>query len=487
MSFIDQLAQTTNGARTDNGAKSNKSTLDPVLDFFSKAGAMRNDIPGAVKLFEEAYNKDKLLAVRCLFYLRDVRGGQGERDIFRACLQALEDTDESVAKHILKFVPEYGRWDDVFSVRHPETLRELAQLIGEQIRQDEANEASLKPVSLLAKWLPSENASSKVRSQQARSLASLLGWSPSEYRRRVVKLRKYIKLLEQKMSQKEWGNIDYEKLPSQAHRKHVKAFKRNDGTRYEEYIGSVEKGEKKINSSTMFTYEIYDMVSGYGVDAQTVRTADAMWKALPDFTDDTNALVMADVSGSMAGRPMATSVSLAIYFAERNKGIFKDHYMTFTDTPRLVKVPAGNIQKKMAFVEGKDVGYNTDLEAAFRAILKAAVDGKCSQEELPKVLYIISDMQFDSQMDNCDETNFETAKRLFNEAGYELPHVVFWNVNARDDSPATKYDGNVTLISGSSQSTFKYAVAGKTPLDSMNDILNSERYARITVEEDIPF
>jgi hypothetical protein len=156
--------------------------------------------------------------------------------------------------------------------------------------------------------------------------------------------------------------------------------------------------------------------------------------------------------------------------------------MTFTDIPKLVTVSGKDIKEKLNYVEHNHVGYNTDLHAAFRAILKAALSSNATQDELPQTLYIVSDMQFDAQMSNSDETNFETAQREFKEAGYKLPHVVFWNVNAYgDDAPATKYDDNVTLISGSSQSTFQYAVAGKSPLQSMLDILNSDRYAKISV------
>jgi hypothetical protein len=486
MSFLDQLKQTNNVAYTRNGAKSNKSTLDPVLDFFSKAGAMRGDIPKAVKLFQKAYAKDQLLAVRCLFYLRDIRGGQGERDLFRACLQALEDIDETVAKSILHFVPEYGRWDDLFSVRNSESLGELVQLISEQIRQDEANLASFKPVSLLAKWLPSENASSKKSRELARSFASLLGWTPVEYRKRVVALRQHIKLLEQQMSTKQWGEINYEKIPSQAHRKHVKAFKRNDEKRYTEYLGAVEKGEKKINVNTLYTYEVFDTV---GVDQ---AAANAMWANLPDYTNGKNALVIADVSGSMYGRPLSISVSLALYFAEHNKGPFHNYFMTFSDTPELHQVLGKTLAQKLGNIASDDWEMSTNLEAAFEAILDAALRDKATADEMPAVLYIISDMQFNSCV-NTTMTNFNHAKARFEANGYKLPHVVFWNVNAHDESPATMYDNGVTLISGSAQSTFKYAVEGKTPIESMADILNSERYAQITLEpvekslEDIPF
>lgn len=472
MNFLDTLEKNTNKtARTENGAVAYKSTLDPVLDFFSKGGALRGRTNEAIKLFERAFASDPKYAVRTLFYLRDIRGGQGERTLFREILNTLDD---STVDKIVKYIPEYGRWDEV-----PLT-NEGVELIKKQLDYDVDAMADGDSVSLLAKWLPSENTSSLETRQRARKLAKLLGLNPGQYRKKIVSLRKYIKLLEQTMSSREWANIQYDKLPSQAHRKHIKAFKRHDESRYDEYLGAVEKGEKKINSGTLFTYEIYDMVAGYGFREESqVRTADAMWNALPDYTSGKNALVLADVSGSMSGRPMSVSTSLAVYFAERNEGPFKGKYMTFTDIPEIVTVRGRNIQEKLNYVENNHVGYNTDLQAAFRAILNAAKQSNASQSELPELLYIISDMQFDSQMSNCGETNFETAQREFSEAGYELPHVVFWNVRSSEGQPATKFDNRVTLISGQSQSTFQYALAGKTPLQSMMDILDSDRYAQI--------
>jgi hypothetical protein len=481
VSYLDQLKQETNTAYTANGAKSNKSTLNPVLDFFSKAGAMRADRQGAVELFARAYAADPLMAMKALFYLRDVRGGQGERRIFKDCMHWLSQVDIDLVNHLNPLIPEYGRWDDVV------VTRECVVMLLKQFRDDEMAALIGEPVSLLAKWLPSENASSQETKQAAQFFMKAFGMRPVEYRKRVVALRKHIKLLEQQMSAKQWSEIDYEKIPSQAHRKHVAAFNRNDEDRYTKYLEAVTAGEKKINVSTLYTYEVFDTIQ------HNEQAANAMWSNLPDYTNGENAIVLADVSRSMSGRPMSISVSLALYFAERNTGPFKNCFMTFTDQPEVVEVLGDTLSQKLSFIESSRWGYNTDLGAALQAILNAAVLSECSQEELPKVLYIISDMQFDSATNHPNETNFQAAKRSFREAGYEMPHIVFWNCHATgDDSPATMFDNNVTLISGSSQSTFQYAVAGKTPLESMNDILNSERYAPITLvpvdnSEQMPF
>lgn len=483
MSFIEQLEKSTNSTTTENGAKTNISTLDPVLDFFSLAGAMRANPDGAVQLFKKALAADKQAAIRCLFYLRDIRGGQGERDIFKKCFWSI--SDGKIQGNLLRYIPEYGRWDEILDLTNPVTYPIAVEIIRNQLEQDEKAMADGKSVSLLAKWLPSENATSKIAYKQAVALMKNLELKPHQYRKKVVALRKYIKLLEQKMSAKEWDSVDYEKIPSQAHRKHVKAFKRNDEARYSKFLEAVEKGEKKINASTLFTYEVYNMVR----DSKSVQSANALWKSLPDYTNGENALVLADTSGSMEGSygsnvaPISVSVSLALYFAERNKGAFKDFFMTFDLRPRLVKISGATLSEKFDSIGSASQAWgNTNLEAAFQTILEAAKIDSTPQSELPKVLYIISDMEFDQCVNGSSETNFDNAKTMFSNAGYELPHVVFWNVSARNEqSPATKYDNGVTLISGSNQSTFQYAVAGKTPLESMNDILNSERYAQIVI------
>lgn len=478
MSFLTELEKNTNKqSYTANGAISNTSTLNPLLDFFSKAGAMRGREAEAVSLFKKAYTSDPTNAVRCLFYLRDIRGGQGERSVFRAILDTLDD--ETMLK-LTRWIPLYGRWDEV-----PVNTATAPKLL-EAFQKDEQLMKEGKPVSLLAKWLPSENTSSNKTHKKAITLHRSWGIKASQYRKRVVALRKYIKLLEQKMSAKEWAEIQYDKLPSQAHRKHIKAFKRNDNTRYEEYLGKVEKGEAKINTSTLFSYEVYNLLEN-DHSGSNLQTANAMWKNLPDYTKGQNALVAADVSGSMTWgsasvKPISVAVSLALYFAERNEGIFKDYFLTFSDRSKLQKVYGSNLKEKMDSIERADWAGSTNIQSAFDAILNAAISAKATADELPKVLYIISDMQFNQATYSNDETNFEVAQRKFKDAGYELPHVVFWNVNATgNDAPATMYDDRVTLISGSNQSTFQYVVAGKTPVESMLDILNSERYNGIVL------
>lgn len=472
MSFLDSLQQQTNKTHTENGAVTNKSTLDPVLDFFSQGAAMRGRVDEAAQMFERAYYSDPTLALRALFYTRDIRGGQGERAIFRACLRRVEEIDPGLAAKLVPFIPIYGRWDDLLVLKG---LDKAAEVIGGQLAEDEQHMKDGGSVSLLAKWLPSENASSAKSSELARELMKHLGLKPSQYRRKLSALRGHIDLLERRMSAGEWEAVKYPSLPSQALRKHVKAFYRHDEERFKAYLEAAKTGGAKMNTSTLYTYEVFDAVKNGDIQA-----ANAMWANLPDWTNGTNALVVADVSGSMSGRPMSVSVSLALYFAERNGGPFKDHFMTFSAAPQIVKVVGNDLASRLRNIENREWGYNTDVEAVFNALLKAARHSGAKGDDMPRVIYIISDMEFDQACANPNETIFDNAKAAFEAEGFKIPHIVFWNVNARNtQTPATKFDDRVTLISGLSQSTFKYAVEGKTPVELMHEVLNSDRYKAI--------
>ena len=469
MSYLDELQKATNRATTENGGATNASSLNPCLDFFALGASKRKDPKSAARLFNLAYTKDKTTALRTLFYIRDVRGGQGERDIFRVCMEELKAYDPAVADGMLKFIPEYGRWDDL--IYHNANNPVAIEMVKKQLAEDEKSDTP----SLLAKWMPSENASSSTTANSAMAWAKALGMKPSRYRKLLSKLRKKIHLLEQDMSAKKWMDIKYDKLPSQAFRKHTKAFDRNDHERYQEFIGAVNKGEKKVNTSTVTTAEVIQNVRNGDDDS-----ANAIWKSLDNFVpEDLSAIVVADVSGSMWGRPMDISTSLALYFAERNKGAFANKFLTFSEKPRLVEVVGRTLTEKLSNISTSEWGMNTNIERTFDVLLTAAKKTE-NKDEIPRVIYIISDMECDGCASGADETAFENARRKWNEAGFELPTVVFWNVDARSNNmPATKFDNNVTLISGSNQSAFRFAMEGKTPEDLMHEVIDSKRYEQI--------
>lgn len=462
--LIDAMYEETSFTETENGAKTLARTKSALVDFFAQAGAMRSKPEEALKLFKMAFSEDSLIAVRLLFYLRDIRGGQGERDLFRNCLQYLGDQEKEVFEKIIKYVPEYGRWDDLFFDNN-----EVYKFIKKQIDEDLTTETP----SLLGKWLKTINASSSNTREKAKFIANKLGLSSIAYRKIVRELRKKIKTVEELMSARKWKDIEYDKVPSQASLLYKNAFIKHDEERYNEYLKDVLDGKKEIKASTLYPYQLYDKAIEGG-DA-----VEALWKALPDYTRGKNALVVADTSGSMYGQPMSVSVSLALYFAERNKGIFKDCFISFSESPMIHKIKGRKLRSRMHSIELGDVA-NTNIQAVFNLILNTAIKNNIPEEEMPETIYIISDMEFDNAVSG--KTNYEVIKRKYREAGYKKPNLVFWNVNGSGKNlPAQSDEQNVTMVSGFSASAFSLAVENKTSYQLMLDVANSDRYNKIVL------
>ena len=464
--FLNSLYTNTSKGTTENGAVTLTRSGSPLLDFYAQAGSMRGNPSEALNLFKKAFSEDRQKAVRILFYLRDVRGGQGERDLFRSCLEWLGSTYPDVFEKIVNLVPEYGRWDDIFFDNE-----ECFKIIKSQLLEDSDSDNP----SLLAKWLPTINASSKTTRAKAKFMSEKLGLEHN-YRKFIRDIRKKIQTVEELMSARKWKNIEYSKVPSQASRIYKNAFKEHDESRYDKFIEKAEKGEVKINASTLYPYQIYKSVKN-----DYSKTLEALWNQLPDYTQGKNALVVADTSGSMTSPddiPISVSVSLALYFAERNKGQFKDYFISFSEEPKLHKITGKTLMDKMNSIELGDVA-NTDLQAVFTLILNTAIANSTPVEELPETIYIISDMEFDSCCEHS--TNLEVIKRKYKEAGYPIPNIVFWQVNAHSGKnlPAGKSEEGVALVSGFSPVIFKMAIENKTPEQIMLDTINSKRYSNI--------
>jgi len=465
--FINKLHENTSKGRTENDAVTFTDSGSALLNFYAQAGAMRKNPDKALKLFQRAFGEDRLKAIKILFYLRDVRGGQGERDLFRICLEWIGVNHTEVFETILQYVSEYGRWDDMFFDN-----KTAIAYIKYQIKDDAESETP----SLLAKWMPTINASSPTTRAKARWFATQFEWSDIKYRKVIRQIRKTIKTVEEQMSGKEWEGINYSAVPSQASRIYRNAFRKHDEQRYSTFIDKAEKGEVKINASTLYPYQIYE-----SVQRDYSKTLEALWNQLPDYTMGKNALVVADVSGSMCGTPMSVSVSLALYFAEKNKGYFEDAFITFSQEPKIQKVIGSTLQERMHNLEQAEWGYNTDLQAVFDLVLDTAVDNNIDESDMPETLYIISDMEFDRACDN--HTNMEVIKAKYLEAGFRCPNLVFWNVDARsgENLPARHDEQGVALVSGLSPVVFKMAVENKSPVEVMEDTINSERYAGIVI------
>ena len=469
--LINNLYVNTSLGRTENNALTYTRSGSALLDFFAQAGAMRPRPDKALDLFKKAYAEDHVKAVKLLFYLRDIRGGQGERTLFRNCLQWLGETHPTVFEGIVRYVAEYGRWDDMFFDNDT-----CFQAISAQLEKDMFSSGE---VSLLAKWLPTINASSPTTRAKARFIAQNIGMREIEYRKNIRDLRHRINIVEKQMSNREWGGINYSSVPSQAARIYRNAFRRHDEARYGAFIDSVQKGEETMKAATLYPYQIYkSAMSDYS------KALDALWKSLPDYTQGNNALVIADVSGSMYGDPLSVSVSLALYFAERNTGQFKDHFITFSESPKLQRVQGSTLIDRMNSIERSEWSMSTDLQAVFELLLDTAVRNGVPPEDMPTTLYIISDMEFNEAAEG--ETNFEAVERKYTLAGYARPSIVFWNVNARgDNTPVLENQDGVTMVSGFSPTVFKMVVEGKTPERLMLDVINSERYASIEVPANI--
>lgn len=479
MSFLQDLEIESSVKFTENGGKALSSTSDNLLNLFSVLGALRTRPTDVADKLDLAYAENADLATKMVFYGRDVRGGLGERAVGRIMLKRLAEIHPEVVAANLANVAEFGRWDDLFVLFGTKCEKDMLIFVKKQLLSDMDNCKKNKSVSLLAKWMPSINASSQETIKLANKFVDFFGTRKSTYRKVLSKLRKYIDITEVKMSAKNWNEIDYEKVPSKAMSNYRNAFARNDNDRFSDYMDSVTKGEKKIKASTLYPYDIIEKM-----DNDYKGVCEAQWDALSNYVDgENNFLVMADVSGSMWGRPMATSVGLAIYFAERNKGEFANKFMTFTNQPRIVTLAKSWSLKRKYRKVTENVGYNTNLEKAFEVILNTAVCTHCPQEDLPKALIIISDMEIDVWGGGKLTFTAEMRERFAN-AGYEMPKLVYWNVASRQDTfLASKNDPDALLVSGQSTSTFKNLIKGMelSAFETMEQTLNDSRYDNVIV------
>ena len=487
--MLQYLKEEANKVYTENGAVTNESTGDFCLDLFATIGAIRRESDSEIESrFVRAYTENKDIATKILFFARDVRGGLGERRVFRVILKWLAINEEDTVKKNLQYIAEYGRYDDLLVLMGTPCEKEMLAVIKAQFDVDMKAMEDKKEVSLLAKWLPSVNTSNKETVLMAKKVAKAFNMNDATYRKALSSLRAYIKIIENNLREKDYS-FDYEKQPSKAMFKYRKAFIRNDGERYNEFIGKVEKGEVKLNASTLAPYELVEpFMQGYSMrklSKEEQASINATWNSLPDYGSDENAIAVIDTSGSMycSGKPVAASValSLGIYFAERNNGYFKNHFIEFSARPQLIEIKGETFADKLRYLASFNEVANTNIEAVFDLILKAAVKNKLPQSELPTKLYLISDMEFDEAVDNAELSNFENAKKKFEEKGYKLPDIVFWNVASRNkQQPVTKNEEGVVLVSGCTPRLFSMVASGEmNPLVFMMEVIESERYAKI--------
>lgn len=481
------FAPESNMSLTQNAAPNFKSSGSAVLDLFSKAGGMRGKDEDFFRAFAAAWAEDPDLTLKCLFYIRDIRGGLGERHNFRIAFRQLAMQYPQVALNMLNLVPEYGRWDDLLHTLESDLAGPVMTLFGEQLKADVANAHAGKPITLLAKWLPSENASSPQSKYWAREIAKYLQMTPRQYRKLLSFLRAKLNVVERNMSAQDWTGINYSQVPSQAMRIYRKAFERHDPG-FAEFLEKVEKGEVEIQAGTLAPHQLvstYTKNATYNEDP----TIEALWKALPNHMNGKSLLVVADVSGSMTwtGPPMPidVSVALAIYAAERNTGPFANRFITFSSTPRWLPIDDGSLLSKVNQVRKGEWGGSTDVEAVFKMILKTAYQNRVAAEHMPEIIVIVSDMQFNQGAGGMTFTNHEAIKAMYRKIGYTAPTLVYWNVDDKGGQPVEMHESGAILVSGFQASVFKGLLNADLdsidPYNYMLEVLNSERYAPISM------
>ena len=483
--MLNELKIEANRTLTENGAATLRTTGSDCLDLFATIGALRNaEEQEIIVRFSRAYAEDRDLAMKMLFYSRDVRGGLGERRVFRTILKHLADAQPESVRKNLHYVSEYGRWDDLMVLFGTVCEKDAVNVIRKQLMQDlEALERD-ENVSLLAKWLPSVNTSNAETVKNGKRMAKALGMTDMKYRKTLSLLRNRIRIIENNLRQKDY-TFEYSAQPSRAMLKYRKAFRRNDEERYTAFLNRVAKGEETLHTGTLYPYDVVEKALQFnGSDAER-KALDVTWNALEDYAPQGNALCVIDGSGSMywGGTPIPATIalSLGMYFAEHCTGEFHNHFITFSHTPQLVEIKGQDLVEKVLYCESFNEVANTDIEKVFRLILSAAVKNALPQEELPETLYFISDMEFDGAVCNAETTNFEHAKKLFEDYGYKLPQVVFWNVQSRNrQQPVSMNEQGVILVSGCTPRIFSMVANGKfNPIELMKEVLLSDRYAPI--------
>ena len=478
MSFLDKLKRNSTIENT-KGSRYYASTYDANLDIFT--GISRyNDTDEIINKFKKALAEDKTLALANLLYILDIRGGKGERLLFKTIFRYLCQNEKDLALIVLPKISEFGRWDYILEGLDTSIDTEVISLIKTQIENDKNSETP----SLLAKWLPSHRTHG-VKNETAKLLIKKLNITEEEYRKTLTALRKKLNLIENNLTKRDYSSIDFEKVPTKAMLKYRESFNRNCNEKYAQYLADVQNGTKKINTSGLFCYEIVrNILLRLPVDASLF---DVMWNNQKDFLNgyNKNLMVVADTSGSMEQYdclPLSNAVGLAIYIAERNKGAFKNHFITFSENPKLQEVVGKDILDKVHNVECEVA--NTDIDKVFELLLNTAEKNNSKQDEMPSHLIIISDMEFDQGVYSKHGTNFEGWEKAFEEKGYKLPTIIFWNVAGNTMGvPTTKFENDVAMVSGFATAILEHLLKLEEYNPSIVMLETLEKYVNILQEE----
>lgn len=481
---------------TENGAVGYRTTGKELLDLNFMTSSLRNKSEDEIfDSFLRAFYEDKMLAIKWLFFMRDIREGMGERRSFKVILSGLGHRHPTIAKELISLVPEYGRYDDLFSLMdNDEMTKIVANFIHQQLKEDYINYQNKKPISLLAKWLPKE--STKKYKKVYKILLKEFDMKPKTYRQTVSELRRYLDVVEIKMSANEWDKVNYNSVPSKANLLYKDAFLKHDEERRNEYLENLKNGNEntKINAKILMPHEIVHNYTSLLYDGWHLRiksydeTLEQLWKSLPDYVDGEGfSMFVRDGSGSMTDRIGNTnttcldvSTALAIYFSEHCKGEYKDNFITFSNRPKVIDLSnCSSLREKIEKCYTEYDWTNTDIYKVFKLVLDVAVKNQYVQEELPKNIVILSDMEFDDATTTRDhKTLFETIQAEYLLHGYDLPRLVFWNVCSRTGTIPLKTNKNgVCLVSGFNPTIMDMVLSGELdPYKCLVDKLNSSRY-----------
>ena len=460
-------AMFSNDSLTNNGAVTHSTAGNFCLDLFFIAGASRTmSEEDITKAFIRAYREDKNVALKILFWARDARGGAGEKRFFQVIMRSLLVADPDVYDQVAIHIPTFGYWKDIFIIERPteDTLNWLKHQLDEN---ENAN--------LLAKWFPRNG-------EWFVGMHKYLKVSAGTFRRRLTSMSNTV---EQKMCANEWETISYSKVPSVAGKTYSKTFHKHDGIRYQSYISDVMEGKEKMNASVLFPSDLVNKITNINWgEEEDARAYDAMWKSLPNYMEGCTERILpvCDVSGSMMGQPMEVSIGLGLYISERNEGPFKDLVLTFSEKPQFHMIQGDTLSERVVNLRQADWGMNTDLIKTFNVLLDRAVAGKVAQEDMPTKLLIISDMEFDQACGS--RTNFDIIKEAYAQWGYQMPGIIFWNVNGRlGNVPVKANTINTALVSGFSPSIIRSILGGDelSPLAVMMKTINADRYKCISV------
>ncbi len=476
MNLVSALQQS--NTTTENGMVTNSSSLNNCVDLFFKIGAFRRaEESDVIRVFSLAFGEDPISALRIIFWARDVRGGAGERRVFRIAMEHLAKSNGDAVVRNMSLIPEYGRWDDLLVFFGTDIQDEAFSLIREALDQNNG---------LCAKWMPRKG-------PIANELRKFMGLTPKEYRKKLVSATAVV---EQSMCSKEWDDINYSKVPSVAAARYQNAFYRNDQKRYSEYIrllsmpSEERPKEVKINAQAVYPYDVIKSLNRGNKDVATEQ-----WKALPNYMEGNQEMILpvVDVSGSMNASVsggsslscMDVAVSLGLYISERNEGPFQNHFISFSERPSLQKL-TGNLYERYSQLMESDWGMSTNLELVFKLILNQATKHNIAESEMPSKILILSDMEFNECISDGESLSaMEMIRKKYSDAGYRLPSIIFWNIQSRrggNNVPVSFDEAGTALISGFSPSILKSILAGSeiSPIQIMNQTINSERYQKVS-------